>query len=253
MYIYIATAFISLILIKISLVLCKKNKILSIVFEILALTIPCVIAALRDYSVGTDVLFYQKPYFDDALYSDNLLNYLHTEGHNVEQLYFLLTWVCAKLSNRMSLLFFCIEALIIVPVYISLKMYMKKDNDLILGIFIFFTFWYNCSLNMARQSIALAFCILTFACLEQNKNKKAILDNNKYNNNFKNIYSIITLKSKNNRKNKIIEDNTLEKENVVVTNEEVSSNEEDNKSIEQNNDEKINVEIEKSEDTEEEA
>ena len=49
------------------------------------------------------------------------------------------------------------------------------------------------------------------------------------------------------------EDNTLEKENVVVTNEEVSSNEEDNKSIEQNNDEKINVEIEKSEDTEEEA
>ena len=175
MYIYIATAFISLILIKISLVLCKKNKILSIVFEILALTIPCVIAALRDYSVGTDVLFYQKPYFDDALYSDNLLNYLHTEGHNVEQLYFLLTWVCAKLSNRMSLLFFCIEALIIVPVYISLKMYMKKDNDLILGIFIFFTFWYNCSLNMARQSIALAFCILTFACLEQNKNKKAIL------------------------------------------------------------------------------
>ena len=49
---------------------------------------------------------------------------------------------------------------------------------------------------------------------KQNKNKKAILDNNRYKNDFKKIYSFITLKSKKNRNHQIIKDYSLENDNL---------------------------------------
>ena len=59
-----------------------------------------------------------------------------------------------------STFLFIVEALIIIPIYFSLKISKTKNEDILLGMSIFYLFFYNVTLNMVRQSIAIAFSTL---------------------------------------------------------------------------------------------
>ena len=53
-----------------------KNRVAFIAFSFFALLLPCLFAAYRGETVGTDVLQYAKPYYLGALNSGTLQSYL---------------------------------------------------------------------------------------------------------------------------------------------------------------------------------
>jgi len=154
-----------------------KNKLISYIFTIIALLIPCLVAALRATTIGTDTDVYVIRLFNTALKDE--IGFLHFYTHpysNVkEPLYLFITYFASRLSNDVGLLFFFNEALVIVPIYIALLKKSKNTNQLLLGMLIFYLFFFNMSLNIARQSIALAFCVLAFTYLDEKKTSRFLI------------------------------------------------------------------------------
>ena len=76
MIIYIICFIISCILIKVSDKV-KSNKIVYFIINTIALLIPCLLAAFRDTSIGTDVEVYVKQLFEKSEISKDFSNYLN--------------------------------------------------------------------------------------------------------------------------------------------------------------------------------
>lgn len=176
--IYIFTFIISILILSIALYFRKKNKILFLIFSILGLAVPCILAALRDNSIGTDVNVYIYPLFKTAKNYEEFSAFCLYKNSSIDDiLYLLTTFICAKFSNEASLLYFVNEALVIVPLYIALLKMNEKNNSIIIGMFIFFMFFYNQTFNMARQSIAISFALLSLSYIITGKSKRAIFTN----------------------------------------------------------------------------
>lgn len=160
----------SIILIYLGNRLKNKNKIISSVCEIMGILLPCFLAAFRHISIGTDTDVYVIRLFNTALKDKNgFIHFYQNPYSNVSEiLYLFVTYVCSRISSNIGVLFFVNEALVIIPIYIALKRINKNNiNAISLGMFIFYTFFYNMSLNIARQSIAIAFTVLAFSYIGQ--------------------------------------------------------------------------------------
>ncbi len=145
--------------------------------------IPCLVAALRAFTIGTDVKVYAEPMFNIAKQSNNFFEFLNQEWVlsyvrrkiiDTEIGYDLLVYISANTFNSMRMLLFLTEYLIIAPVYYAL--YKQKDKISIwLGMFVFFCMFYNGTLNIMRQGIAMSFILLGFSCLMSKEKKKALI------------------------------------------------------------------------------
>lgn len=167
--IYIFTFIISLIFIYIALCF-RKNRFFFLLFSAIGICIPCLLAGLRDYSIGTDVNVYVAPLFRAGSYFDSFRSFILNKSSTVNDiLYLALAYLCRKVTNNITIFFFMSELLVILPIYKSLLMLNEKKQGILLGLFIFFMFFFNQSLNMARQSIAISFTILSMACLVKGK------------------------------------------------------------------------------------
>lgn len=176
--IYIFTFIISLLFISIALYFRKKNKILFLIFSAIGLGVPCLLAALRDNSIGTDVNIYIYPLFKSAKNYESFSAFCLYKKSSIDDILYLLnTFLCAKLSNEAFLLYFMNEALVIVPLYIALLKINDRNNSVVIGMFIFFMFFYNQTFNMARQSIAISFALLSLAYMINSHTKKSIFTN----------------------------------------------------------------------------
>lgn len=170
--IYIITFLLSLLFIYLSIKTYHKNKIVSKIFEIFGILLPCLLAALRDYSIGTDVEVYVEPLFKVSLQFDSFFSFYAYAVNAVKDfLYLLTTFACSHISNNIGFLFFVLELLVILPIYIALKKRFNKSNCVLLGMLLFYLFFYNQSFNMARQSISISFIILGLSFLDENKSK----------------------------------------------------------------------------------
>ena len=153
-----------------------------ILIEIIALLIPCIIAGLRASTVGTDVTVYLEPMVENARSANNLLSYLSsswkqgwvTRGvSEIEIGFSLLVYCVIKVFGSIYFLQFVLQLLVIVPIYLGLK--EKKEKNIWLGMLVYFCMFYNNSLNIMRQAIAMAFIFLAFQYLFNEKKKKFIL------------------------------------------------------------------------------
>ena len=151
----------------------EKHKKLSRFFIVIALSIPALLSAFRSYSVGVDTLVYQKPFFDIAKNYSSFTSYLGTQNTSSEVLYHLTTWISARYFSIQTL-FFLLQILTIVPIFIALNR-TKNKNIVIIGILFYLLFAFNESLNMARQSIALSFSVLAISQLIDRKYIKTII------------------------------------------------------------------------------
>ena len=71
MLIYIVTFILSLLMFKLSNINSKYSKI----FSFFGILFPCLVAAFRSLSIGTDVQVYINPLFQTALRSNNYFSY----------------------------------------------------------------------------------------------------------------------------------------------------------------------------------
>ena len=173
--IYLATFAVSLLFIYFGLK--QNNKILKWLFFVVGLAVPCVLAGLRDITVGTDTGGYVLNYYKIAATSDSFGSYMDTIKYNYasnDLIYSFISYVFGKSGLSFHALLFLVECLIVVPIFVAIRNYASDKKSVLLGMGIFYLTLFNMSLNMVRQSLAISFIVLAFSFLPKlvTKNKK---------------------------------------------------------------------------------
>lgn len=172
---YIICFILSTILVFISEKLLKKNrKKLAITLLIISVLILCLLAGLRDVSIGTDVNIYVKPLFENAINAESFQSYISENNEYTENAYLVFTFICAKLTTNINVFLFIIQLLIIVPVYYAIYL-RRKEAPMWLSLLIYLTLMYNVSFNLVRQCIAMSFIFLSYSLLEKNKRISTVI------------------------------------------------------------------------------
>ena len=155
----------------------KKQKVTFITASFFALLIPCLIAALRADTVGTDIGVYVKPMFEKARDANSFSEYWNSSWFCVWRLKFVyehefgfsaLVYAASKLTGNLGGVLFCIQACTIVPIFTALAL-NKKNAPVWPGMLVYFLMYYNCTLNMMRQWMAMGVLLLVFQLLLQKK------------------------------------------------------------------------------------
>lgn len=156
----------------------KKSKSMKfVVGSIIALSLPCALAAFRAEQIGTDVRGYINPLFDVANESKNIGAYWAAKYwagsryryvNEYEAGFNLLVYFSAKVINSKQFLLGAIQILTITPVYLGLKRFEVKI-PLWFGMLVYYLMHYNVTLNAMRQWIAMAFLFYAFKDLLQKR------------------------------------------------------------------------------------
>ena len=171
--IYLLMFFISLFFIWLGLSI-KENKMIKKFFIVIGLIIPCLMAGFRGMTVGTDTSGYVWNLYINAKnikHFSGMISFSNWLYYSKDYLYLLITYVIGHNNLSFQLLLFIYELLIVIPIFIALNVNKKDDRDILFGMFLFYMTFYNLSLNMVRQSIAISFAVLSFSILK-NKNIK---------------------------------------------------------------------------------
>ena len=175
--IYLIVFFVSLIFLKLGFNK-KFSRDIRKNFIIISLILPCLLAGARGLSVGTDTNGYIYDLFIKSQKIDNIFKFFEIADNLYlikDYAYLIITFFIGKLSItwNFQLLLFVFEILIIFPLYFSLKKMSIKDSDIIFGFFIILFTFYNLSLNMVRQAIAISFFVSSISFFVKNDGKKS--------------------------------------------------------------------------------
>ena len=149
----------------------SKNKFAKNGLAIIAILIPCILAGLRADTVGTDVKVYVEPIYHAAKESTGFSDYMgqswfyiwrYKYVHDFEIGFTTLVFVIAKITGSLGMVLFFIHAFIVTPIYIGLRR-MHKTYPISFGMLVFYLMFYNTSLNMMRQWIAMAILLMAFS------------------------------------------------------------------------------------------
>ena len=129
--------------------------------SIIAVLPPILIAGLRDSTVGTDMELYIVPIFNGIVSNgQNLMEFIDSYPE-IEIGYLFVNYVIAQLTDQPFFLLLSIHILIIIPLYIT-AMKWREYFSPALFMFIFYMIFFQESLSIVRQSIALSFSMLAF-------------------------------------------------------------------------------------------
>jgi hypothetical protein len=173
--IYIITFFFSILSFYIAeKCLLIRKKIAYCFFLLIAILIPSILAGCRNLEIGVDVLVYVKDLYDLAHSCTSFALFQQSLVDPVEHLYLLFTYIVASYTNNVAWLLFFIQFLIISLVYISAFKF-KQHIPIWFCMLIYFFLFYGTSLNATRQTMAQAFCLLSFSFLLNRKFLKSFL------------------------------------------------------------------------------
>lgn len=124
------------------------------------LMVPCLLAALRGETVGTDVLVYMKPLLALAESAPDFVQYCHnvSTGWGTEWAYSVLNYIIGHFIGELSVWHFLTQLFISGLVFLSVKRY-GNDSQIWIGMIAYYFLFYNQTYNIVRQSMACA-CIL---------------------------------------------------------------------------------------------
>ncbi|QLL76158.1 EpsG family protein [Limosilactobacillus reuteri] len=154
------------------------------ILVLLGLIAPSLLAGMRSLYVGTDVLTYVYPLFHIAESSSSYLQYLNMPALNggilqtvssYEYGYTFLTYVVAKLTGSFQFLQFFIEFFILSFIYLGIRR-LKIDNMPIwFCMLTYYLLFFNNSLNMVRQWMAMSILLYGFKYIKEQKLTKFII------------------------------------------------------------------------------
>ena len=134
----------------------------------LAIIPPILIAGLRDSTVGFDVELYVLLVFNDIVSNGhNLMDFIDLYS-GLEIGYLFLNYIVAQVTDMPFVLLLCIHILIIVPLYAT-AMKWRMHFPPVLFMFIFYMIFYQETLSIVRQSIALSLSVFAITLLWEKK------------------------------------------------------------------------------------
>ncbi len=136
----------------------KGQKTEGKVFALLCIIILSVFAGIRDINVGTDVQYYLVGQFNrTALFPNNLFEYLlyMINVEEAEPLYAILQYVGYHLFHSIHFVMLILSLITNSFAYFGLKK-MSKDIEITFGWMLYCLLLFNVSLNIVRQTCAIA-------------------------------------------------------------------------------------------------
>ena len=149
-------------------------------FAFIAILLSCILAGMRADTIGTDVRTYVEPMYNAAKQSSSFSSYMGQRWYVIWRYMYVnkfeigfttLVYLTEKLGGSLGTVLFFINALIVAPIYLGLKR-MNKPYPVWLGMLIFYLLFYNTSLNLMRQWIAMAVLFYALSCLINNEKEK---------------------------------------------------------------------------------
>jgi len=140
-------------------------------FSILAVIFPCLLAALRDSTVGTDVTVYGDVIFYRSL---NMGFVEYIISRNGEYLYLLVVYICSHIIKKTSFQYFVLQALTIIPIYCTLQR-SKENKYAWYGMLVYYLMLFPYSLNLMRQCIAIAIIFWGFKYVQERQLRKYLI------------------------------------------------------------------------------
>lgn len=160
MTIYLVCFFISSFLVYLSQR--SQKRLLRICILFFAVLCPCILAGWRDSSIGTDVEVYGNPWFLNALSSTSFTQYLKWgTSSSIGSVYLVINWIAASITNDVHFFYFLL-ALVEILLIINVAFKNKTIVSPWLVVLSYYLLFYNLSLNLLRQGLALCFCANIF-------------------------------------------------------------------------------------------
>ncbi len=169
MFIYIIVFFLSFFLSIIARKFYNKsNKFAFVIFSLFSILVPAILAGLRTAEIGTDTKGYVATTFFYSTQFNSFFEWLNNS--NIEILYSAINYVVANMTNNINWLYFILEFIIICFVYAACFRFDKENKNLFPFYYLtFLLLYYNRSLNMVRQSLALSIFLYSFSYLKEKK------------------------------------------------------------------------------------
>ena len=136
----------------------KNNKFIMLLLSIIAITIPSILAALRMSSVGSDTSTYSNLIFKRIINCNNI-NDIKTNivnGLNIEFLYGLLIFIISRFTTNIHIFYFVVEFIILSFIYKTSYDNKNINKNYSIIYLLFLLLFYNKSLNIMRQAIAIS-------------------------------------------------------------------------------------------------
>lgn len=156
-----------------------KSKGKFLIFSALAVLLPSGLAGFRDTGIGTDTVTYAEFIFEKIAssnysFSSFLKAYSDEEFFGIEFSYALLNYIVSLFSDSVNWFYFFTNFAVIIFVYLAAYDNRKKAPMWLVMLF-FLLLYYNSSLNIMRQSIAIAMTLYAFKYIEDKQWFKSLL------------------------------------------------------------------------------
>lgn len=166
----------------------RRNGIKRKILYFLGLAFPILLATFRNTDVGIDVGTYMQPMFKCYVSSNNISQYLklmdqNYSTHDLEIGFVLVGYITSLITNSINGMFFIYQLIINICVFYSIVIFNKyvanKWNiskiPTWIGMLIFYMCFYNMSLTMIRQSVAVSLSTLGIMLFIAKKYKSSVL------------------------------------------------------------------------------
>lgn len=145
---------------------CKKC--ICFFLTVTALCIPALLAGLRDSSIGTDVELYGNAWF---LYAKNFdfVSYIKMASEqSIGVFYAFINYAVALVTDNESIFYFTLSLIETILIYLGLRGFHDKIS-VPFAMFCYYTILYNNTLNLLRQSLAIAIVCFSYRFLLKDK------------------------------------------------------------------------------------
>lgn len=140
---------------------------------LLAILLTSFLAGYRDYTIGTDVLVYGNIWFHNAVLSNNFWNYLEwANNSSIGVLYATFNYVVSRFTSNVHIFYFWYSFVETALVLMTLR---KNRIDIVLGMSTYYFLFFNLTLNILRQSLAMIVIVWGFNYVTEKKLWKYLL------------------------------------------------------------------------------
>ncbi len=135
---------------------------------VMALLLPAILAGLRDYSIGTDVQVYGNSWFYYARWNKATTYFRMATSSDIGIVYAFVNYFTSLFTGSPHWFYFVLNMLTVSLIYKA-----AKDNadlgDVPFAMLTYYFLFYNQTLNMLRQSLAIAFVACAFTFIRKQK------------------------------------------------------------------------------------
>ena len=155
----------------------EKRKMVFIIFSACAILLPSFLAGFRQSGVGTDTTVYIDSIFRYCANTNSLSSVLNViQDSGTEPLYWLINYVVSRFSRNLSTIYFVLEFIFVFFSYLGCRKISKKLNiKYSFCYLILMLLFFNKSLNMCRQSLAMSICLFSLPYILDKKMIKFLM------------------------------------------------------------------------------